>query len=135
MNFKNKTVESRFKDLHPTLQALCKYMDSYVRENELDFTLTETCTTPDEDKALNRVSDSHSTRRAVDIRTKDWPEWFREKFIKHFTEKFGEIGAVNAEGESRLLVYHDSGFGPHIHCQLERSRYSLPVVANFEEEE
>lgn len=119
-NFKGSKEKERFDLLHPRMKELCEEMAFYCATNEMPFVLTETVTTDEEDKALKRVSDSHRSHRAVDIRTREWPSEFREKFIKYFSEKYADIAATNSAGEKRLMVYHDSGFGEHIHCQLNR---------------
>jgi hypothetical protein len=62
----------------------------------------------------------------VDIRTRDWPEEFRELFIAEFSAKYGNMGAFSKDGKRNLLVYHDSGHGAHIHCQLD-SKYKVEV--------
>lgn len=119
-NFKTERAMEGFNKLVPQLQELCEAMWFFCAENEQPFMITETVTTDEEDKALKRVSDSHRSHRAVDIRTRGWPSEFREKFIKYFSEKYADIAATNSAGEKRLMVYHDSGFGEHIHCQLNR---------------
>lgn len=121
MNFKTETVEERFKEVSPALKAICHAMDAFCARHEREFTITESMTTAEEDKALNRVSTSHQEGRAVDIRTLNWSDSFIDFFIKHFAEGFGTFGALTPKGERKLLVYHDSGHGAHIHVQLDKT--------------
>jgi hypothetical protein len=121
MKFKTEQVEKRFSNIHLTLVAMCRAMDEYCDLHGMEFMLTETRTTPEEDKALGRVSTSHAEGRAVDIRTKDWPEAFRTRFIETFTIRFGGMGAYSKDGKRNFLVYHDSGHGAHIHAQLDKT--------------
>jgi hypothetical protein len=122
--FKNETVESRFGAINATLRSICLEMAEHCRQRGETFMLTETLTTPEEDKALGRVSASHQEGRAVDIRTIGWPAEFIELFIAEFSSRFGSMGAITKDGKRKLLVYHDSGHGAHIHCQLD-SKYKV----------
>ena len=119
MEFKTEKVKERFTDLHPRLQGICLEMAEYCRVNGMPFVLTETATTFEEDKALGRKSVTHSEGRAVDIRTRDWILPDRQVFMVHFNGRYGNLGALNSLGDRNLLVYHDSGHGAHIHCQLD----------------
>lgn len=119
IEFKTEKAQERFSEINPTLQAICHEMDEFCKRRGKPFVLTETLTTAEEDKALGRVSISHQEGRAVDIRTRDWPEEFRELFIAHFSGIYGSLGAISKDGKRNLLVYHDSGHGAHIHAQLD----------------
>lgn len=121
MNFKSEKVEAGFPLLHSQLRDICWEMLRYCFENGMSFVITETVTTAEEDKALGRKSTSHREGRAVDIRTGFWPAKKRQAFMDHFDALYGNFGAVTPAGETRLLVFHDSGHGEHIHCQLHSS--------------
>lgn len=131
MKYKSKTVEERFSYLHPKLKEILAEMDAYCLEHGVDFTLTETVTLPSEDAALGRKSDTHVSRRAADLRTRDWKDDFLRMFMAVMEHDFGHVGAINSQGKRQLLVYHDSGHGPHIHCQLSRD-YWLPPIEGEE---
>jgi hypothetical protein len=124
MKFKTPEVEERFKDMHPQAQKIATEMDAWsVKNFDKELTLTTTCSTKAEDKLLNRVSDTHRTRRAWDIRTSDLSEDHIAKMCAHFRKLYGKLGAV-ANGQSQLIVYRPHGSGPHLHCQLNRT-YTL----------
>jgi hypothetical protein len=118
-NFKDSKVKERFDLLHPELKSIALEMHFYCAVNVMPFVLTETATSPEEDALLQRKSKSHSESRAIDIRTRDWPDWFRLKFIAEFTTRYGDIGAISNTGQRNFLVYHNSGHGDHIHAQLD----------------
>jgi hypothetical protein len=99
-------------------------MADFCDKRGKDFILTDTMTSEAEDRALNRVSDSHNQGRAVDIRTTVWDKQFIDLFISSMIDKFGNLGAYSGDGARKLLVYHDSGHGKHIHCQLD-TRYTV----------
>lgn len=125
MKFKTPEAKERFKDLHPQAQKIATEMDEWsVKNFEQELTLTTTCSTKAEDKLLNRVSDTHRTRRAWDIRTKDLSEDHIAKLCSHFRKLYNKYGAV-ANNAAQLIVYKPHGSGPHLHCQLNRN-YILP---------
>jgi hypothetical protein len=124
IRFKSEVVKDRFFGVNATLRGVCVEMAEYCSRRGEAFTLTEALTTPEEDKALGRVSLSHQEGRAVDIRTTNWPTSFRELFMAEFSSRFGSLGAITKDGKRKLLVYHDSGHGAHIHCQLD-SKYKV----------
>lgn len=107
--------------MSPTAFLMMYAMISWAKINlDIDAVVTETFTTIEEDQALNRVSDSHRTGRAFDISARGWSEAQIQAFIDYFTDKYGHMGALNYKGEESLIVFHDSGTGPHFHVQLHR---------------
>lgn len=126
MKFKTDTVKDRFYLLHPMAVKIAMEMDQYAQEKyNIELTITSSVTTPQEDKELNRVSDTHRTRRAWDIRTKDLPDSLIAELCSVFRKKYGKLGAVS-NGQANLIVYRPHGTGPHLHCQLNR-KHSLPI--------
>jgi hypothetical protein len=121
IRYKSAEVKAGFQGLHPKLRQICSEMADYCAERGQTFLLTETVTTAAHDQALARVSDSHQEGRAVDIRTRDWTEAFRNGFMKEFTKRYGAIGAFSKNLQRNFLVYHDAGNGAHIHAQIDRS--------------
>ena len=125
MKFKTPEVEERFQDMHPLAQKIATEMDEWsVKNFEKELTLTTTCSSKAEDKLLNRVSDTHRTRRAWDIRTKDLSDDHIAKMCAYFRLLYNKYGA-KVENQAQLIVYRPHGSGPHLHCQLNRT-YSLP---------
>jgi hypothetical protein len=125
MKFKTSEVENRFKDLHPQAQKIATEMDEWsVKNFQKELTLTTTCSTKVEDKLLNRVSDTHRTRRAWDIRVSDLSEDHIAQMCAYFRKQYKRLGAITSSG-AELIVYKPHGTGPHLHCQLNRN-YILP---------
>jgi hypothetical protein len=121
MKFKTPEVETRFKDMHPIAQKIAIEMDSYAQTNfKIELTLTTTVSTRHEDRSLGRVSDTHRTRRAFDVRTYDLPEAVIAEIIAVFNKKYGKLGAV-ASAKPQLIVHKPQGSGPHLHVQLNRN--------------
>lgn len=121
MKFKDDIVESRFPDLNVTAQKIATEMYNYVMEvYGKEITITTTVSTKKEDTELSRVSDTHRTRRAFDIRTGDLSTDIIEDLKKEFNKRYGKFGAV-AFATPSLIVDRDHGTGPHLHIQLNRS--------------
>lgn len=120
IRFKTQKARSRFFMMHPQLQIIACEMMLFCYERTQPFMITETRTNHDDDKQVGRVSSTHRTGRAFDIRTSHWTDSFREQFINHFTFKYWELGAFsNKTKERNVLVYHNHQ-GWHIHVQLDR---------------
>ena len=127
MKFKTKDVETRFPDMADLAQRIAKEMDLYSQEKYgIELTITATVSTRDEDKTLDRASDTHRTRRAFDIRTGDLPDELVAELCSVFRKKYGRFGAVTSALPS-LIVYRPHGTGPHLHVQLSR-KYALTEI-------
>jgi hypothetical protein len=122
MNFKSKEAAEGFELMHPAAQSLAKEMDEWSRDRHgVELVFTETFTTPEEDKKLGRVSDTHRTGRAFDIRTSDLSKEFIHDFIQYFTTLYPNLGAISGKsGKPNLIHYKPHGTGPHFHVQIRR---------------
>lgn len=142
MKFGSKRSEERFPDLHPVAQHIAKEMDVYCQKNfGLEITLTETVTTLSEDTELERVSDTHRTKRAWDVRVRD-PETGQDvftkeqksKFLAYFNGKYRlKFGAVTKDNVATLIVDKVHGSGPHLHCQIRRNLPLNPRLTFYQE--
>ena len=127
IKFKDSFSEKGWTSIHPIMKSICESMGRWsIAYDNTPLTLTETLSTPSKDKKLKRVSPSHSEGRAVDIRTRDWSKEKLMAFMQYFSEKFKEYGYLNKAGVRKLMIYHDSGHGAHLHVAI-----GLDVVAKF----
>lgn len=127
MKFANKEAENRFKDLHPAVMAMAIDADMWSQENyDKEITLTATVSTKSEDKLLGRVSDTHRTRRAYDVRVRDLSDEHIAGLCTYLRKKYRGKGAVK-DGNENLVVYKPHGTGPHLHIQFNRT-YSLQEI-------
>lgn len=127
MKFKDDVVSMRFEDMHKTAKAIAIDADEWSQKNHgIELTLTSTVSTSQEDRTLGRVSDTHRTRRAFDIRTKNLPDTFIEELTEYLTKKYGKWGAI-ASALPRLVVNKAHGTGPHLHIQLSR-KFALQEI-------
>lgn len=127
MKYKDDIVAARFDDLCDMAKKIAIEMDEWSQKTYgIKLTLTATVSTRAEDKLLGRVSDTHRTRRAWDIRVNDLPDYLIADLCSVFRKKYGKYGAV-ANNQAQLIVYKPHGTGPHLHCQLSR-KYALPEI-------
>ena len=119
IKYKTKKIEKAAKDLSKKLFAILVEMGWFTASRSLDFVLTETVTTKEHDKKLGRVSNSHNEGRAVDVRTRDWPEQFTKAFVHDFSRKYGHLGAKSlSDRRRRFIVDKSKAEQPHLHIQL-----------------
>lgn len=123
MIFKKLVDQNRFFCLHPLVIVIAAEMYNWCYKQDIPFVVTSTVTTLKEDKKLNRVSSTHRTCRAFDLRSWVFTDEQRELFIKHFNRKFKNVAAVTRDGTPQLVVYHN-GTAPHLHIQIH-SRFAL----------
>lgn len=120
-HFKTDRARDRAQYLHETAAALMYHMAEWCLIRGLPFVVTDTVSTPEEDQALKRTSDTHRTARAFDVSLKGWVDVALGHFCAHFEKEWGAMGAVNSAGQSRLIVRHNEGYGDHLHVQLSRT--------------
>ena len=124
MKFKHKEDMELFFKLHPVLMVILTDMYSYCYENKMEFVITDTISTIEEDRRLNRVSSTHRTHRAADLRIRNWNNLEIKDFQNHFNQKYKDFASLNSDLKPSLVVIHDSGWGTHAHVQIH-SRYKL----------
>jgi hypothetical protein len=121
IKFKTPQVEERSKGISKVLFSILIEMGFYCKARGYDFVVTATLSTLEEDQKLGRKSSSHRTGRAVDIRTRDWPDNFIKAFIEEFEGRYGDYGAVSkTDGKRRFIVDKSKTASPHLHLQLGR---------------
>lgn len=120
MRFKDDKAEKNFEKMLLPTKWLAVEMHVWAESKGVTLTFTATWSTSEEDKVLGRVSDTHRTGRAFDIRTSDLSPEFIEEFMKHFNGKYQEkMGAVTPHGPV-LILFKPHGTGPHFHVQIKR---------------
>jgi hypothetical protein len=127
MKFKDDIVAARFDDMCNLARTIAADLDIWFhKEFGQELTLTATTSTLEEDVAIGRLSDTHRTRRAFDIRTKNIDEDWIADLIDYANKKYGKYGAV-VSAIPRLIVSKDHGTGPHLHIQLSR-KFALKEI-------
>lgn len=120
--FKTQNNYSRFPSLAPLMRDIAVFAINWLQARGVykEYYITETCTTLKEDQALNRVSDTHRTCRAIDLSTSGLSLDQINGLIDVLNAKYGQHGAL-VHGKPMLVIYHNNGNGWHFHIQLNRS--------------
>jgi hypothetical protein len=121
-HFKSQANFDGFAKMHPKMQEVATYaVNQALILGVKEPMITETMTTVELDKALGRVSISHSDGRAIDLRTWNMTGVQLKKLVMALENQYDFMGAINKLGKKQLVVYHDIGLGPHLHIQLNGS--------------
>lgn len=102
--------------IHPCLLILLTRTILFCGEHNLPLKLTSIISNRDNIKTSSRT---HQTGRAFDmsVRSKMWSGLMIHKFLFEIN-KYIEIAAISAsDGKPRAAIYHNSGYGNHIHVQ------------------
>ena len=112
--------------MHPTLVMIMFEMAYWCWVRKIDFVVTSTISTVKKDLKLGRVSDSHRTKRAFDLRSRRvFSVKQKNDFIEHFNRKYIDIASINrSDNVARLIVEHGEGDNKHFHIALH-SRFSI----------
>lgn len=124
IKFKDPKDMKLFFMLHPLLQVILTDGSWWAYQRGLDYVITDTISSQEEDRRLKRRSTSHSQKRAADLRSRDWSYQDKQQFKEYLEGKYGAYGALSHAGKIRLVVLHDSGHGEHFHIQLH-SKFRL----------
>jgi hypothetical protein len=126
IKFKNKKDIKLFCSLHPILIMIYADLFWYAKEkHNVELVITETVSTPKQDKKLGRVSKSHQFSAACDIRTKDLDVFVLEDILNYINNKkeYKKYHYLSRSGARRLAYYH-IGSHEHIHLALH-SKYFI----------
>jgi hypothetical protein len=123
MKFKYKKDQTRFNDLPKILKEIAQDIDDWCDEMSIDWTITATWTTKEEDEKDNRISLTHRNKRAIDFVPIGWSDFDIKEFTAYYTQKYGHHGAFSkADGKQRLIIYHENnnkkGSKKHFHLQI-----------------
>lgn len=129
MKFKNQIVAERWKSVHPVSREIAQDADKFMQDNYgIEIVITESATTPEEDKRVGRKSITHRDKpwgRAWDMRTVGVnPEALKMLKI-YLLQKYGHLGAIVIDKKTNkatnsLIVDNKHGTGPHWHVQIKR---------------
>jgi hypothetical protein len=120
IKFKSEKVKERFQEVHPLVKNLAINMEVWASNEGLPFVITEAKTTKEEDAALSRQSATHREGRAIDVSVVGWKKEQIDRFVSLFNQLFKDVGAIMKNGPPKLVVFHNSGHGDHLHIQIRR---------------
>lgn len=122
IKFKNNNDKTLFCCLHPVLIMIFSDLYWYAKVNHnVELVVTQTISTPEIDKRLNRVSKSHLEKRAIDIRTKDLDKKVIDDLLYYINNKcaYKDYGYMSKSGVKRLAYYH-IGTEEHLHLAIHK---------------
>lgn len=123
-NFKRESDFVQLSKIQKRLLDVLILAESYCRQRNQQFLITQLISTAIEDSTLMRVSDTHLEGRAADIRVLNWTKTFTLEFVNFLNNsEFAKFGAVSLkDGKRRLAVYEDETMGrtPHVHIQVSK---------------
>lgn len=109
----------------PATMILCDVV-LWCQVNGLPCVVSSARSTAKEDRILGRVSKTHLEGRAFDLSLIGWTNKQAKELSDYLFGKYSILGALGADGKSRLVVIHDVGHGNHIHVQVH-SKFGLSI--------
>ena len=104
-------------------------MAFYASNQGLPFVITDTVSTPEQDKKLGRQTLTHQEGRAFDLSARGWSQADVKNVTERLTKMFGEYAAISSETlKPELVVYHKTKTGAyHFHVQIHK-RYARKQI-------
>lgn len=114
--------------MHPIMSLILIDMYWYCMARNMDFLVTDTVSTIEEDLEINRRHSTHREGRAFDIsvRGDGWGKKNRKEFCNHFNHKYRDHAAISSSTLKPTLCVDHVGTAPHIHVQASR-QYALKI--------
>jgi len=100
------------KKLHVNVLCMFSEICRYCESRNMPVTITSIFS---DRKDVKRVSNTHETGRAIDLRTMDWSETEILDLETWCNITFAEIGAISHSGGVRAALYHSR----HLHIQVK----------------
>ena len=122
-----KSNGHRILECHPIIVYIASGLTIWGISNNIPILFTDSVSSIAEDKVLNRVSSTHRDGRALDVSTKGWTQDYIDAAIKFLNDGYSHFAAIGSDGEQRLVVYHNSGNGFHLHIQINK-QFTLPPI-------
>lgn len=114
---------SDFNSIHPILREIMVDISNFCIDNNITLFVTSVIRTPERNRELGAVSDTHVEGRAVDFSIRSefgWTKDMLSKLEKLLESKYGAVGAYSYSGKQKVIVIHDIGHGIHAHIQVRR---------------
>ena len=122
IKFKKDKDKTLFCCLHPVLIMIFSDLYWYARANHnVELVITQTISTKEIDKSLNRVSKSHLEKRAIDIRTKNLDKKIIDDLLYYINNKWAykDYRYMSKSGVKRLAYFH-VGTEEHLHLAIHK---------------
>ena len=118
VEFKDDIDVGDLKMITSNLTILLRRFIDYCQKKNLPCKITSL---QSDRKNVKSVSTTHETGRAFDASVKGWDTDEIDACVHDFNYNFSNIAAISkADLKPRACVYHDSGYGAHLHFQVRK---------------
>jgi hypothetical protein len=102
--------------IEPALLILINAANLYCYRFNLPFQITSI---QSDRENIKSVSKTHEQGRAIDISVKGWTDTHVHRFVYLLNQDYADIAAISySDNQPKAAVYHDAGYGSHIHLQV-----------------
>jgi hypothetical protein len=124
---KDKNEIHELTIIHPYLLVVLADLVRFCHDSKYPAPIiTSLCRTTEENELVGGESDTHVTRRAFDISSRNYSSDQIKNIVTYLNTSWVKYAAMNTQGQIRLAVHHKvPGGAPHTHIQIAK-RYSLP---------
>jgi uncharacterized protein YcbK (DUF882 family) len=116
--FKHPLKINDLRMIKPSLLKILAFVIDYSCEKKLSCVITSVIRTKEENQMLGSKSLTHVEGRAFDLSVKGWSIDEIDDIMAEVSKEFNKVGALNSDGESRPVIFHNNGNGDHLHFQV-----------------
>lgn len=105
--------------LDPRLLVVLAQLFMFADSKGLDVTITSIKSGREH---LETISQTHEEYRAIDVRSKNWPEKYKLAVVKKLNREMGHLGAIGFfTGERKVIIFEKNAkYGEHFHIQVSK---------------
>lgn len=105
--------------LDPRLLAVLAQLFFFADQRGLEVTITSIHSGREH---LQTISKTHEEHRAIDIRSKNWPDRYKKQVVEHLNKTMGHHGAVGLlTGKRKVIIFEKNAKdGEHFHIQVSK---------------
>jgi hypothetical protein len=116
VKFKHDIDSGDLEEVKPALWILLTRAVLYCDSHSLPLTITSI---KSDRENIESVSKSHEDFRAIDVSVRGWTDQHIHRFVYMMNRDYSDIAALSySDNKPRAAIYHDSGYGDHIHLQV-----------------
>lgn len=119
LKFKDEVNPKDLEMIQPALLTLLTAAALYCNEYNLPCEVTSLVS---DREGVKATSTTHEEGRAFDLSVKGWTETHIHRFVYLMNRDYADIAAISeSDHKPRAVVYHNSGYGEHLHIQVRRN--------------
>ena len=110
---------TELQQIRPDMLLVLAHFSFFCWKNNLPCVVTSVF-----EEVFGRTSDTHKEGRAVDVSVKGFGPQDIRNCIDYLNKNVGHLGAYSSSDNQQMVaVYHNVGFGNHIHLQVARNPF------------